>query len=56
MRWHITVPRRLAAAIENRFWDNALQKPSYGSRNELIIALLERFAHEHDLFHEPPRI
>lgn len=39
--WKINLPATLAGMVEYRLLDPVHQKPIYGARNELLVALLE---------------
>ena len=41
--WKICLPATLAGKVEFLLFDNLHNKPKYGARNKLIVALLEQW-------------
>ena len=50
VRWTLVVPAQLAAVLEEHFFDPIHRKFRYGSRNRLLIHLLEQYATEQGLY------
>lgn len=46
--WKINMPATLAGKVEYLLWDPIHNKPRYGARNKLIVALLESWLSEQE--------
>jgi len=46
--WKINMPATLAGKVEYLLWDAIHNKPRYGARNKLIVALLESWLSEQE--------
>ena len=49
VRWTVVIPAQLAAVLEEHFFDPIHHKFRYGSRNKLLVHLLEQYVQEQNL-------